>query len=320
MSAQDKAANLFEYISKVYAIDLPVARPLTRYDDLFWRQADLIPCSHCRIKEFDRANKLKEANEPTETVVEDAWLAVYKSSYDEPAPLPPVLKEWVTPSTNPTKRPKPSPVREGGEKFEDAPARPKALNNYLETQWDPWAKQVLPLFKANELYDQLFSLHQRLSVEGDRIEILWGHLFLAWNYSAGIKIHHPLLLTPLDLEFNPDRRKITLRPAQSRTTQFDLECLRDLDYPNKDKFLKYIAKINGGGAPPDLGRQEQTRGSATTVTGLWSRAPDEETTLYDTAPTAPPPAPPIPPIYTAPLFFGRQRARHFWIDDAQKTA
>ncbi|MBO0727031.1 MAG: AAA family ATPase, partial [Blastocatellia bacterium] len=317
---QDKAANLFEYISKVYAIDLPVARLVTGYDDLFWRQADLIHCSHCKIKEFDRGNKWNEANEAAETVVEDAWLAVYKSSYDDPPLLPPILKEWVAPSTNPARRPKPSPAREAGEKFEDAPARSAALNKYLETQWDAWAKQVLPLFKANELYDQLFSLHQRLSVEGDRIEILWGHLFLAWNYSAGIKIHHPLLVTPLDLEFNPDRRKITLRPAQSRTTQFDLECLRDLDYPNKDKLLKYAAKINGGEAPPEVWNHDQMRGIATTVTGLLSTAPVEETNLYEDAPIAQPPISSIPTIYNAPVIFVRQRARHFWIDDAQKTA
>src|SRR5215470_533660 len=320
MSAQDKAANLFEYISKVYAIDLPVARIVTGYDDLFWRQADLIPCSHCRVKEFDRGNKSNETSEPPEAVAEDAWLAVYKSSYDDPPPAPLVLKEWVAPSSNPTRRPKPAPTREGGERFEDKPARPTALYKYLETQWDPWAKQVLPLLKANELYDQLFSLHQRLSVEGDRIEILWGHLFLAWNYSAGIKIHHPLLLTPLDLEFNPDRRKITLRPAQSRTTQFDLECLRDLDYPNKDKLLKYAAKINGGDAPPDVWNHDQMRGIATTLTGLLSMAPVEETNLYEDAPIAQPPISPIPTIYNAPVIFVRQRARHFWIDDAQKTA
>ncbi|MBO0859019.1 MAG: hypothetical protein J2P21_11200, partial [Chloracidobacterium sp.] len=252
MSAQDKAANLFEYISKVYAIDLPVARLVNGYDDLYWRQADLIPCSHCRIKEFDRGDKSPDANELVETIIDDAWLSVYKSSYDDPPSLPSILKDWVTPSANPARRPKPAPAREGGEKFEDAPLRQAALNKYLETEWDLWAKLALPLFKANELYDQLFSLHQRLSVEGDRIEILWGHLFLAWNYSSGIKIHHPLLVTSLDLEFNPDRRKITLRPAPSRTTQFDLECLRDLDYPNKNKFLKYAAKINGGDAPPDV--------------------------------------------------------------------
>ena len=75
MSAQDKAANLFEYISKVYAIDLPVARIVTGYDDLFWRQADLIPCSHCRIREFDRGNKSNETGEPPEAVAEDAWLS-----------------------------------------------------------------------------------------------------------------------------------------------------------------------------------------------------------------------------------------------------
>jgi restriction endonuclease-like protein/AAA domain-containing protein len=320
MSAQDKAANLFEYISKVYAIDLPVARLVSGYDDLFWRQADLIPCTYCRVKEFDRGNKGNEVNESPETVAEDGWLAVYKSSYDDPPLLPPILKEWVAQSTNPTKKPKPSLAREGGEKFEDSAARLAALNNYLETQWGPWAKEVLPLFKANELYDQLFSLHQRLSVEGDRIEILWGHLFLAWNYSAGIKIHHPLLLTPLDLEFNPDRRKITLRPAQTRTTQFDLECLRDLDYPNKDKLLKYAAKINGGDMPPEVWNHGQMRGIATTVTGLLSTAPVEETNLYEDAPIAQPPISSIPTIYNAPFIFVRQRARHFWIDDAQKTA
>src|SRR5262245_3201112 len=320
MSAQDKAANLFEYISKVYAIDLPVGRIVTGYDDLLWRQADLIPCSHCRIKEFDRGNKRKETSESMETAVEDAWLSVHKSSYYDPPPLPPLLKEWVAPSSNPSRKPKPNLGRESGERFEDKPTRAVALNEYIESQWDPWAKQVLPLFKANELYDQLFSLHQRLSVEGDRIEIIWGHLLLAWNYSAGVKILHPLLLTPLDLEFDPDRRRIALRPAQSRTTQFDLECLRDLDYPNKDKLLKYAAKINSSDAPPEVWSHDQMRGIATTVTGLLSTAPVEVTNLYGDRPVAQPPTSPIPAIFNVPVIFVRQRARHFWIDDAQKTA
>ena len=320
MSAQDKAANLFEYISKVYAIDLPVARVVTGYDDLFWWQSNLISCSHCRIKEFDRGNNWNEANEPIETIIEDAWLSVSKSSYDDPPPLPAAIREWVAPSSNPTRRPKPMIAREVGEKFEDVPSRSVSLHNYLETQWEPWAKRVLPLFKANELYDQLFSLHQRLSVEGDRIEILWGHLLLGWNYSGGIKIQHPLLQTPLDLEFNPERRKITLRPAQSRTTQFDLECLRDLDYPNKDKLLKYAAKINSGDVPPEVWNHAQMRSIATTVTGLLSTASVEKTNLYQDAPVAQPQTSPTPDIYNAPVIFVRQRARHFWIDDAKKTA
>ncbi len=319
MSAQDKAANLFEYISKVYAIDLPVTRIVTGYDDLYWWQANLIACSHCRIKDFDRGKNWNKDDEPIDPL-DDAWLSVSKSSYDDPPPLPSSLKEGVAPSTNPTRRPKSMPAREAEESMEDASARSAPLNKYLETQWDPWAKKVLPLFKANELYDQLFSLHQRLSVEGDRIEILWGHLLLGWNYSGGIKIHHPLLVTPLDLEFNPERRKITLRPAQSRTTQFDLECLRDLDYPNKDKLLKYAARINNSEEPPDVWNHTQMRGIATTVTGLLSTASNEETNLYKNAPVAQPQTSPTLAIYNAPVIFVRQRARHFWIDDAKKTA
>ena len=194
-----------------------------------------------------------------------------------------------------------------------------ALNNYLENHWDPWAKQVLPLFKANELYDQLFSLHQRLSVEGDRIEILWGHLFLAWNYSAGIKIHHPLLLTPLDLEFNPDRRKITLRPAQSRTTQFDLECLRELDYPNKDKLLKHCRKNKrrrGAARSLEPRSDARHRHDRDGIVEHCARRGDES--LRERADRAA--AGVSHPRHNAPVIFVRQRARHFWIDDAQKTA
>ncbi len=381
MTAQDNAANLFEYISKVYAIDLPVTRNVTGYEDVFWWQANFIPSSQCKTKEFDRGNDGNETNEPMEAVVEDAWLSVSKRSYDDPPPLPSALREWVAPSSNPTKQPTPKrsifrrvhfkddpsrvtefskyveawkewkevagndrppvpeiladwgaksqradqipepiPVREIEERFDDDPSRSVSLNSYLEDQWEPWAKRTLPLLKANELYDQLYSLHQRLSVEGDRIEILWGHLLLAWNYSAVIKIHHPLLVTPLNLDFNPERRNITLTPAHARTTHFDLECLRDLDYPNKDELLKYAAKINNSDSPPEVWHHNQMRGIAAIVTGFLSTASVEETNLYEDQPVAQPATPPTPIIYNAPVIFVRQRARHFWIDDAKKTA
>jgi len=321
MAAQDNAAYLFEYISKVYAIDLPVVRNVPGYGDVFWWQANLIPCSQCKIKQFDHGNNGNEANDPMEAVVEDAWLSVSKRSYDDPPPLPPVIREWVMTSSNPTRRPTPKrSLREFEERFEDEPARTMSLNSYTEDQWEHWAKRTLPLFKANELYDQLYALHQRLSVEGDRIEILWGHLLLAWNYSAGNKVHHPLLVTPLNLDFNPERRNITLTPSQARTTHFELECLRDLDYPNKDDLLKYAANRNNSESPPEVWSHNQMRGLAATMTGLLSTASVEDTTLYLDAPIAQPAISPTPTIYNAPVIFVRQRARHFWIDDAKEAA
>ncbi len=381
MTPHDNAVNLFEYISKVYAIDLPVTRNVSGYGDVFWWQANLIPCPQCKVREFDQGNNGNGENESAEAVVEETWLSVSKRSHDDPPPVPSALREWVAPSSNPTKPPAPRrsiirrvrieddlersdeykryfeswrdwkqgfrnnrprkpailegwveetsmadlglapiPVREFEEKFEDDPSRMEAFNSYLAEQWEPWGKRILPLFRANELYDQLYSLHQRLSVEGDRIEVIWGHLLLAWNYNAGTKIHHPLLMTPLSLDFNPQRRNITLTPAQARTTQFDMECLRELDYPNKNDFLQYATTLNSSESPPDVWNHNQMRNLATTVTGFLSTASAEDTNLYQDEPIAQPAASSTPTIYNAPVIFVRQRARHFWIDDAEKAA
>src|SRR5262249_56226420 len=96
MSVQDNAVNLFEYISKVYALDLPVTRDVTTYEDVFWWQANFVPCAQCKIKESDRGKNANETNEQAEAALEDAWLSVSKRSYHDPPPLPSVLRDSVT--------------------------------------------------------------------------------------------------------------------------------------------------------------------------------------------------------------------------------
>lgn len=246
MSLQVKTQNLFEFISHVFAIDLPIDRDVTKYNELWW-QADMIQSPNCKIKEFYVGNVALEPNE-SEKLDEDIWLSVTKRSYEKPPDLPSILNDWIDLSSNPTKRPSPKPLiiktvsfdedaqrvaifkeyekswkdwkkikigevpplpeilkewidetklnkslvilseRRVEERFEDDKERLDIFNKYVEGLWKLWSQQVLPLFKANTLYDQLFSLYQRLSVEGDRIEIIWGHLFLSWNHGTGNSI------------------------------------------------------------------------------------------------------------------------------------
>jgi hypothetical protein len=381
VTAQDKAQRLFEYISKVYAIDLPVVRDFTKYGAEPWWQADLIPSAQCRIKLFDTGNNIAEAGSQGESIEEDAWLSVSKRSYDKPPPLEQVLTEWVELSLNPTKRPTPKPSifrrihfeadqqrvsafeeyvkawedwektresspppspeilvgwidetpganlppvlveeREIEDRFEADPSRAQALNNYVEGQWSAWVKRVLPSFKANELYDQMFSLHQRLSVEGDRIEIVWGHVLLNWNHNLGAKVSHPLILTPLNLEFHPERRTITLTPAHAHPSRFDVDCLGDLDYPHKDLLLHYVRNINNSESPPDAWSRNAMRGLASTVTGYLSQEAADDTNLYTDEPVARPPTSAKPTIYNASTIFVRPRLRRLWIDDAKSVA
>ncbi len=54
---KDKTHRLFEYISQVYSIDLPVVRDVTKYEAELWWQADIILSAQCKIKEFGRVEK-----------------------------------------------------------------------------------------------------------------------------------------------------------------------------------------------------------------------------------------------------------------------
>jgi hypothetical protein len=235
MSVQSKAERLFEFISQVYSIDLPVNRDIIKYGMELWWQADIVESQQCEMKKFDEGTGNSENPDSSDTASEDLWLSVTKRSYDNPPQLPPILEEWINLTSNPTIRPSPKPLllkavhfnadktrvtafndytrswdkwKQSGtdnkpampdvlsgwiqevegrllpierleieEKFGDDKSRSDAFSTYLEGPWQSWSIRVLPLFKANALYDQLFSLHQRLGVEGDRLEILWGSSF-----------------------------------------------------------------------------------------------------------------------------------------------
>lgn len=380
MLLKDKAYSLFEYISHVYSIDLPVDRDVTSYGAELWWQADFTPSSQCKIKEFNLGNNTTEQNDQQETSEEDIWLSVIKRNYDDPPELPFILEDWICLSSNPTTKPTPKPSilrtvifeddnqrlavfknyvklwekskesnskspeipkiligwidetrpndmypvfmpkREIEEKFEDDITRPSAFKEYVEGQWKSWSERVLPLYKANVLYDELFSLHQRFGVEGDRIEIVWGHLFLSWKHTPEDIVYHPLMFTPINLSFYSERRVITLSPSQTLPTKLDLDCLLNLDYPHKDELLKYGRIVNNFELPPEVWNHNQMRGLASTITGYLCKEALEKANLYTDIPVVQPATNSYPAVYNAPLIFVRKRTLRLWIDDAKKIA
>lgn len=93
MSLTDKAQRLFEYISHVYAIDLPVDRDVTKYGAELWWQLDIIQSAQYKIKEFYTGSDDKESDDTQESLSEDIWLSITKRKYDDPPELPDILKE-----------------------------------------------------------------------------------------------------------------------------------------------------------------------------------------------------------------------------------
>jgi len=232
--------------------------------------------------------------------------------------LPENLIGWVEEVTGIDQLPEPITEREIERKFEEEPKRVQAFEEYIQKQWEPWANRVLPLFKANVLYDEMFNLYAQLSVEGDRIEILWGHLFLSWANAPDIGIFHPLILTPLNLHFDPERRTISLNPSSQ--PQMTVDCLRELPYPNKDKLFEYVQVFNSDKTELDPWNHKQLSGFASTVTGLLSKEPAEESNQHQEGMLAHPKLTPHPTVFNAPLIFVRDRVRRFWIEDAKQVA
>jgi len=64
-----------------------------------------------------------------------------------------------------------------------------ALEEYLKGQWQSWADRVMPLYKANIFYDDLFPLYQRISVDADRISIDAAvQLVRAWTNGSQVQV------------------------------------------------------------------------------------------------------------------------------------
>jgi len=234
--------------------------------------------------------------------------------------LPEILEGWVVEGETDEDQINVIDKREFRENFEDNEWRPVAFQEYVETAWKLWAERVMPVYKANRLYDELYALHQRLSVEGDRIEILWGHLFLAWQYSSDVEIYNPLVVTPLHLHFDPSRRTISLIPSQTIPTRIDIDCLANIDYPMADRLIEYVRTMNSSESSIDPWSHNQMRGHASTITAYLSNEGAEKTNRYSEHPCAMPEMHSFPVIYNAPVVFVRERTRRLWVDDAKQVA
>lgn len=377
MSVRDKSYRLFEYISQVFAIDLPVARDVRQSGYELWWVADIAPSQQCKVKEFYEGTPAP-ADESAESVSEDTWLTVSKRTYDTPPELPYLLKDWIDVPLNPTKEPitrasrvrderferdhrrskafaeyfvqwqewkkvksisrpqlpailegwidktkpdtlppEPLRIRQTEEKFRDDPKRVKEFKSYVEGSWKTWSDTVKPFYYANVLYDQLFSLYQRLSVEGDRLEIVWGHLLLSWDHSRGNTVYYPLLVTPVNLTFDPARRIMTLSPSQI-PTKLSLDCLANLDFALQGDLVKLAHEINSSALEP--WNHSFTRATTNSVTGYLSKEPLEKTNCYSESTTSKPPIYSYPTVHNAPIIFVHERTRRLWIEDARKVA
>lgn len=105
-----------------------------------------------------------------------------------------------------------------------------------------------PAWRVQQLYSDLFLLRQRLQKEGDSIELVWGHGLLSWQVQEE-QIYHPLLLTRMEIEFDPVSGVLRLVPGSSPTF-VELEPLDGLDVDGISAVTAIAAELTANPIDP----------------------------------------------------------------------
>ncbi len=101
------------------------------------------------------------------------------------------------------------------ENFESDPERIEALKDWHNRR-NEWAEGERPARAAMGIFERFYNLYGWIQKESERIEIMLGDGILNWRRGDG-SINHPILLTRLQLEFNPSIPEFIITEADSET-------------------------------------------------------------------------------------------------------
>lgn len=212
--ARSRLSSLFEFFKSV---ELRRKPRVLRLQDQHWSvRLDELPNHPCIRFDPDRSN------EP-----DGAWLTVRKPKVT-PCPAPPdvisewLIKGWEDPAIDsPTVEESRPLEREGITIMLEFTADADRINALSE--WSAirasWCRQELPARKAEAFWKQIFSIHNDLSREEERFDLMVGDgLF---NHSEGtIEVDHPIVLKAVSRSFDPVNGEFRFFDRERQTELF----------------------------------------------------------------------------------------------------
>ena len=109
-------------------------------------------------------------------------------------------------------------------------------------KWQEWASIQKHKRHVQKLYDYFFQLRQTMKSEEKSLEIMMGIGVL--TYQLKHPIHHPILVTKLELDFDAERGVAKLLPS-SKGYQLDLEVLAGVEFSNQQEIMELKESIAG---------------------------------------------------------------------------
>ncbi|MCM3671062.1 AAA domain-containing protein [Mesobacillus maritimus] len=230
MSADSaKVARIFEYLLAVKNLNEKVTRHVNEYEKIWWE------------KDFPTIEGFYIGGKGTN---EEAWYEVHKQEIPPPPKPPTDLKRWIVKYDNPDQKPKihtslisgkDDEGKESTELFDEDSDRISVYERWLK-EWNIWAKDASPKKRVQQIYMELFTLHQRFQREGEDLELACGHGLLQWEVE-GFQISRHVLVSKLELLFDAKKGIFFLIPT-SKGTLMETDMLLHIDLPNATRLMQ----------------------------------------------------------------------------------
>lgn len=223
---RNRLTQVFRYLREIKGCDEQIVRDLKKYDQVWW-QTDL--------------DNIRGISLAYQDELDDAWMTIQRPFIPVPPALPDELKDWVLDWSDPDKEPKPV-EKLGDQLFSDDSNRVSLLEEWIRDTWNPWADDAKVHWRTKKVYDELFSYYHELLEEGEEKEIAWGHGLLTWGV-GNLEIQRHILVTPLNIDFDPDSGVFRLSPKACGTL-VETDMLTQVHFSNAKKLHEIIASLD----------------------------------------------------------------------------
>ncbi|MGE5607461.1 MAG: AAA domain-containing protein, partial [Bacteroidota bacterium] len=304
-TGRERLIRVYQYLEALHQHRNPVKRQIDGYQWVLWLRD--LPEHSSVIK----GNPLSNSGSGIEPVITDDYLFKVGRPKLTQAPEPPEsITEWLEPGwDNPESEAKLkttiSRVGDGEtvlEYLESDPQRLEALRIW-HAQRKEWAVSEKPARAAMRLFERLYDLYGWIQKEAERIEIMLGDGILNWRREDAA-IHHPILLTRLQLEFNPGVPEFIITEADSEVQLYSalFRSIADVDGRLIAKFREELEP----GLHHPLGATATSDFLKRFVNQLSPRGEFSETNLPDNSGDG-------PWIGRSPVLFVRDRSQGFGV-------
>ncbi|ADL12500.1 AAA domain-containing protein [Acetohalobium arabaticum] len=230
----DRTNKIFDYLDDIVRLGHKVVHRLEDHNNFLLYQNKL------PVTENVKANDLFYQ-------LQSSLLEIKRCDLPERPEIPKNLNNWIKFSSALDSEPEIIFKRkmfnnQKQECFYDIPERPLIFKEYKE-KLETWIKEVEPLKKSRELFDELFSVSKTLRYE-ENLELILGYGILHWKKDNKL-IKYPLLTQKAIIEHEAKKDKIIVKTPDDAMWDLELESLIDVGISDlgdiRDKFdeIKY---------------------------------------------------------------------------------